>query len=250
MPERLLNKVAVITGAGSGIGRAIAVRFLNEGAKVAIFGRRRAPLDEVAELAPARVLAVEGDVTRSADLEQLVKTTNRRFGHVDVLVPAAGMARLVPPAECSPADIAEQFAVNFTGAIETVRLFIPSLASPAAVLFVTGSLATSGQPGLGLYNASKSALAAFAQSLAVELAPRKVRVNCLSPGPVDTPFWGKLALSTAKLKELSEELARRSLTRTLGNADDVAEAAVFLASDAAKSICGQEIICDGGYSVA
>jgi NAD(P)-dependent dehydrogenase (short-subunit alcohol dehydrogenase family) len=124
------------------------------------------------------------------------------------------------------------------------------LASPAAVLVVTGSLAISGQPGLGLYNASKSAVAAFAQSLAVELASRKVRVNCLSPGPVDTPFWGKLALSTAKLKELKEELARRSLTRTLGNADDVAEAAVFLASDAAKSICGQEIICDGGYSVA
>ena len=224
--------------------------FSTKGPRSSIFGRQRAPLDAVAELAPARVLAVAGDVTRSADLDQLVRDTNRRFGHVDVIVPAAGMAQLVPSVECSSAEVSEQFAVNFIGAIETVRLFLPSLASPAAVLFVTGSLANSGQPGFGIYNASKAAVAAFAQSLAVELAPRKVRVNCLSPGPMDTPFWGKLVASTAKLKRLQEEWAGHSLTQAPGNADDVAEAAVFLASDAAKSICGQEIICDGGYSIA
>jgi NAD(P)-dependent dehydrogenase (short-subunit alcohol dehydrogenase family) len=247
--ERMLNKVAVVTGAGSGIGRAIAAAFLNEGAKVVLFGRTRAPLDEFAETAPARVLVVEGDVTKTDDLEQLARTAVRRFARVDVLVPAAGMARYVPFVESSRSQIAEQFEVNFTGAAETVRVFLPSFTPQAVVLFIGDAHGQAGHQGLGIYHAGKAALASLARTLTVELAPRGIRVNCLSPGPVDTALWTKLGLPESKAKKLVAGLCERTLDGNFVSAAAVAETAVFLASDAASHIRGQEIVCDGGFTI-
>ena len=129
MPQTLLNKVAVITGGGSGIGRATAELFLNEGAKVVLFARNAAPLDEVAALAPARVLTVTGDVTVGEDLARLATATARRFGQIDLLVPAAGIARLAPLVHANESQIDVQLQVNFLGALNTVRTFVPHLNS-------------------------------------------------------------------------------------------------------------------------
>lgn len=248
MAARLLNKVAVITGASSGIGRSIAETFLHEGAKIAIFARSRGKLEEIEARAPARVLVVEGDVTRGEDLAGLVAAATRRFGGVDVLVPGAGIARVVPFAESTPEAVREQFDVNFTGALETARLFLPHLNRNASVLFITAFLTQVGFPGLAIYNAGKAALKSAAQTLALELAGRKIRVNCIAPGPIATPLWGKLGLPEDVLQQTAGKISERLIPGKFGRPEDVAETAVFLASDAAANIYGQEIVVDGGYT--
>jgi len=249
MPQRLLNKVAVVTGAGSGIGRAISEQFLSEGAKVALFARTRSQLEDVAAAAPARGLVVEGDVTRRDDLAALAAATTRRFGNIDVLVAAAGTLGYVPFVESTSEDVREQFDVNLFGVIETVRACLPSLNEGAAILFLTGSLTQTGTPGLAFYNAGKAALASLARTLAMELAPRRIRVNCLAPGPVATPLWKKTGLSPTKLKQLQSRIKERLPSAAFGEPADIAETAVFLASEAARNIVGQEIICDGGCTI-
>lgn len=250
MAERLLNKVAVITGAGSGIGRAIAEQFLNEGAKVAVFARTRSQLEEIEELAPARVLVVDGDVTNSVDIEQLVAATTRRFGNVDVLIPNAGIARVVPFADCTHEVVQEQFDVNFSGALQTLRAFLPYLNRNSSVLFITTFLTQVGFPGLSIYNASKAALKSLAQTLALELADQQIRVNCIAPGPIATPLWGKVGLPEDVLQQTAEAINQKLIPGKFGKPEDIAEAAVFLASDASQNIFGQEIVIDGGYTVA
>jgi len=249
MSQRLLNKVAVVTGAGSGIGRAIAERFIHEGAKVVVFSRSRGPLDEIEAIAPARVLAVDGDVTRSADLDRLVEATRRRFGQVDMLIPNAGIARVVPFADCTPEVIAEQFDVNFMGAVQTVRAFLPVLGSPSSVLFITTCLSHTAFPGLAAYNASKAALSALARTLSKELAPQGIRVNSLAPGPITTPLWGTVGLSDDALQAAAGQICSRLNSGEFGQPQDIAEAALFLASDAARNVHGQEILVDGGYTL-
>ena len=249
MSQKLLNKVAVVTGAGSGIGRAIAERFLHEGAKVVLFSRTRAPLEEIETLAPARVLAVDGDVTVAADLDRLAEAAQRRFGQVDVLIPNAGIARVVPFTDCTPEVIAEQFDVNFMGAVQTVRAFLPVLGTPSTVLFITTCLTRTAFPGLAAYNASKAALSALARTLSKELAPHGIRVNSLAPGPITTSLWNKVGLSGEALQSAAEQICSRLNSGKFGQPEDIAEAALFLASDAARNVHGQEILVDGGYTL-
>jgi NAD(P)-dependent dehydrogenase (short-subunit alcohol dehydrogenase family) len=229
MPQRLLNKIAVISGATGTLGPAVVERFLAEGAKVVAFGRNRAALDELAAIAPARVLVVEGDVTNATEIEDLVTTTVRRFGGVDVLVPGAGVWHTASLEECTPEFVSATFAVNFQGALEMVRLFQRHLNPGASIVFLTHSNQSAPGEGLGPFSASKAALTSLAKSLATELAPRGIRVNCLAPTVMqDRP-------------EGEEAQARRKQRR----AQHVAETVLFLASDQSAGITGQELIVDG-----
>ena len=248
MPERLLNKVAVVTGAGRGIGRAITERFLSEGAKVVVFARTRAELEDVAREAPARVLIVAGDVANQEDVEQLVAATTRKFGHVDILVPNAGIARAFPFAESTAEAVDEQFNVNFLGALWTVQTFLPHLAAGSSVVFITAFLTRVGLPGLSAFSASKAALASLTRTLAAELAPRQIRVNAIAPGPIATNLWETIGQSAKALKRTTTELNERLVPGEFGKPEDVAETALFLASDAASNIHGQELVVDGGYT--
>lgn len=244
LAQRLLNKVAVITGGGRGIGRAIAEHFLNEGARVAIFSRSEDDLASVAAASPARVHRVVGDVTRLEDLQQLVESTIRRFGRVDILVANAGSVAFVDISACAGAlvteQFTEQFGVNFLGALQSVQCFLPVLSPGASVLFVTAALAPQDSPGLAIFNASKAAVRSLACSLDVELRDRQIRVNCLAPGPTDTTFWPTEVESSELPK--SGQAVSPAVDIPRGDAAEVAEAAVFLVSDAARSIRGQEII--------
>jgi NAD(P)-dependent dehydrogenase (short-subunit alcohol dehydrogenase family) len=244
MAQRLLNKVAVVTGAGSGIGRAIAERFLNEGAKVVVFGRNRGPLEEVASVAPARVLVVEGDVTDAAALRNVALLTARRFGPVDVLVANAGIARFTSLTECDAELVRAQFETNVLGALRTVQEFSASLNTGAAVLFLTASSSLTTVPGLGIHASTKAALRALAQSLSVELAPRGVRVNCIAPGPIRTALWRPLEKSDTGRKSSNAKQTDRLPVQNFGKPQDIAEAAVFLSSEAAGHIRGQEFVID------
>ncbi|MEW6304793.1 MAG: SDR family oxidoreductase [Verrucomicrobiota bacterium] len=248
MSEKLLNKTAVITGASSGIGFAMAQQFLAEGANVAVFARTEARLKDIAALNPGRVLVVPGDVTCERDLQRLADETAKRFGRIDCVIPNAGIARVVPFAESDPAAIAQQFNVNFVGAAQTVRFCLPHM-QEGTVLFITTFLTQVGFPGLAVYSASKAALKSLAQTLAAELAPRKIRVNSIAPGPIATPIWGTVGLPPEQLQAVARQITSRLLPGQFGNPEDIARTAVFLASDDARNIYGQEIVVDGGYTV-
>jgi NAD(P)-dependent dehydrogenase (short-subunit alcohol dehydrogenase family) len=238
MAQRLLNKVAVVTGATGSLGRAIVQGFLAEGARVVVFGRNRGRLDELAGLATARVLVVEGDVTNSGDLESLVATTIRRFGGVDVLVPAAGILQPATLVEATPEFVAPMFAVNWHGALETVRLFERHLNAGASVVFLTTPAAGVARAGFGPFSASKAALSSLARTLAVELSPRGIRVNCVAPVQTD-------ALSrdtSAKLEGDTKGNAAVPSRLDSATSEQVADAVLFLASNDAAGITGQELI--------
>jgi NAD(P)-dependent dehydrogenase (short-subunit alcohol dehydrogenase family) len=249
MPGKLENKTAVITGASSGIGKSIAQHFLAEGARIAIFARTEEALKALAATAPDRVLVVPGDVTCAADIRRLVAATVDRFGSVDAVVPNAGIARVVPFADSTEEVIAQQFGVNFVGAAQTVRAFLPHIHVGGTVLFITTFLTQVGLPGVSIYSASKAALKSLSQTLAAELAPRGIRVNSIAPGPIATPLWGTVGLSPEQLQTLGASVTARLFPGQFGGAEDIAQTAVFLASDAAKNIYGQEIVVDGGYTV-
>lgn len=249
MSNSLTGKVAVITGASSGIGRAIAETFLAQGAKIAVFARNTAALAEIAKGREDRVLVVGGDVTKAEDLARLVGAAVERFGGVDLVIPNAGIAKAVPFADSDEAAIDHQFAVNFTGAVQTVRGFLPHIRKGGAVVFVTTFLTQVGFPGLAIYSASKAALKSFAQTLAAELAPQGIRVNSVAPGPIATPIWGSIGLPPDVLQAVATQVTARLLPGAFGQPEDIAATTAFLCSDAAKNIYGQEIVVDGGYTV-
>lgn len=249
MPRVLEGKVAVITGASTGIGRAVSERYLDAGARLVVFARDREGLEVIRASAPDAVLAVAGDVTKAADLQRLVDDTALHYGSVDIVVPNAGMAKVVSFADSTEEAIHEQFSVNFVGAVQTARLFLPHINRGGSILFNTSFLTQVGFPGLAIYSASKAALKSVTQTLAAELGPQGIRVNAIAPGPIATPLWGKVGLQPDTLQAVAGQINARLMPGQFGKPEDIAEMAVFLASDAARNIYGQEIVIDGGYTV-
>lgn len=249
MNRLLEGKITVVTGASSGIGRAIVEHHVQQGAQVVAFARNREALHALAEANAGKVLPVVGDVTRADDLQRLVDETMTAFGGADIVIPNAGIARVVGFADSTPEAFDQQFSVNLFGAVETVRRFLPGIRAGGSVQFVTTFLTQVGFPGLAIYSASKAALKSIAQTLAAELAPRGIRVNAIAPGPIGTPLWGTVGLSPEALAGVAANVTARLLPGAFGQPGDIATTSVFLASDAAKNIYGQEIVVDGGYTV-
>jgi NAD(P)-dependent dehydrogenase (short-subunit alcohol dehydrogenase family) len=222
LAQRLLNKVAVVTGASGRLGRAIVQKFVGEGAKVVVFARNPGRLEELASLAPARIVVVSGDVTRPADLELLRETTLRRMGGIDILVPAAERFRTASLAESTPELVAEVFAVNFQGVLQTVRTLGRHLNSSASIVLVTTPPSEEPRAGLAAFAASKSALSSLARTLAVELAPRGIRVNSIAP-----------------MRGAGDATAQPTNSKL---PTDAAQAVLFLASDESSGVTGQQVV--------
>jgi NAD(P)-dependent dehydrogenase (short-subunit alcohol dehydrogenase family) len=240
---RFDGKVAVVTGGGTGIGRAIAEALLAEGAKVAVTGRRTAPLREVAKGREERVLVIAADLSKAADRRRIIDETTRAFGGLDVLVNNAGLGLLKPLAETTDEDLDAVFAVNTLGLIALTREALPHLArSRGNVVSVSSTLATGVMAGTSAYSASKAAVDHFTRSLAAEVGPLGVRVNVVSPGLTATDMSAPLLEDPAQRAAF---IAQAPLGR-IGLPEDIAKVALFLAAPESGWVTGQAVAASGG----
>jgi NAD(P)-dependent dehydrogenase (short-subunit alcohol dehydrogenase family) len=242
-------KVAVITGGNSGIGFAMAKRFIQEGARVVIVGRRQEAVDQAVAKLGDRVAGLVGDVADPATHDRVAAFVAEHFGNADIYVANAGAITIEPSEAVSTDTYDRQFDTNVRATFFGVQAILPHLAN-GAVILLTSSIATSKRiEGHAVYAATKAAVEAFARAWTIELAPRRIRVNVLSPGPTDTPILGKLGLPAGAVPAMEIEIAARIPLGRLGEASNVADAALFLVSDRAAFITGVNLPIDGGMAL-
>jgi len=244
--DKLKNKVAVITGGSSGIGLATAKEFINNGARVVIFGRGKQALEEAVKGLGSNSFAVQGDVCKLSDLDKLFSETKSRFGGIDVLFVNAAQAKLAPIAETTEAFFEEMMNINFKGAYFSLQRAIPYLNNNASVIITTSWLNSIGFGGSSLLGASKAALRSVVRVASAELVGKGIRVNAVSPGAIETPLWGKIGLPDEVLKAAGEAISNQIPVRRWGKPEEIAKTVLFLASDDSSYIVGNELAVDGG----
>jgi NAD(P)-dependent dehydrogenase (short-subunit alcohol dehydrogenase family) len=247
---KLNGKVTVITGGNSGIGLAIAREFKANGAKVAILGRNRQTLDQAAASLGSEILALQGDVRHLADLERLVRQTDEKFGKIDVLVANSGIAKFAGVANMSEELFDELSDILFKGVFFTVQKALPHMRDGSSIILVGSADADKlGRSGTSIYSAAKAAVRSLARSMSVELLPRRIRVNVLSPGMTDTPIitreGGPPGMSPEQLAAI---ITQTIPLRRRGTPEEMAKAALFFASDDSSYCLGSELVVDGGLS--
>jgi NAD(P)-dependent dehydrogenase (short-subunit alcohol dehydrogenase family) len=246
--KRLEGKVAVITGGTSGIGLATAQRFVDEGAYVFITGRRQSELDVAVNQIGKNVTGVQGDVSNLADLDRLYATVKEQKGRIDILFANAGVGELVPMGEISEAHFDKIFSVNVKGLLFTVQKALPLFQDGGGgSIILTASVGGSkGNPASSVYGASKAAVRSFARTWTVDLRQRKIRVNAISPGPIDTTIFSTAVQTEEESKQVKASLVASVPMGRMGTPDEIAKAATFLASDDSSFITGIELFVDGG----
>lgn len=243
---KLDNKVAVVTGGSSGIGFATAERFIADGADVIITGRNQVNLDAAATDLGVGAFAIRADVSVLKDIERLFDTIRDRNGRVDVLFANAGIAPLGPFASVTAGDFDTLFGVNVRGLFFTVQKALTLLSDGASVILNASVVAQSGLPNTSVYSATKAAVRSLGRTLAAELAPRGIRVNVVSPGLIDTPFWEKVGLGAEQVTAFGAQVVQQTPLGRPGRASEIAATAAFLASDDASFFTGAELVADGG----
>ena len=249
MSRRLEGKVAVVTGGTSGIGLAIARRFVAEGAHVFLTGRRPAELEAAVAVLGAGATGIRADSSQPGDLDRLFAAVKESKGRIDVLVANAGGGGMTPLGAITEAEYEDTFGRNVKGVLFTVQKALP-LMGPGASVILTGSTAGSmGTPAFSVYSASKAAVRSFARSWILDLKDRGIRVNTLSPGSTLTPgLVGLAGPDAARQRELLDGFASLTPLGRVGDPDEIAGAALFLASDDASFVTGIELFVDGGMA--
>lgn len=243
---KLDGKVAVITGGNSGIGLATAAEFVREGAQVIITGRDQQTLDSAAKEVGA-ILALTVDVQRIPDLNRLAEAIAQQVGKIDILFVNAGLAKLGPIHGVDEAAFDTVMNVNFKGAFFTIQKLLPILNDGGSIILNGSVNAHVGFGSASVYSASKAALHSLARTLSAELVDRKIRVNTLNIGPINTPMWGvKSELPADAIQEFAKVVAAKVAVKRFGEASEVGRAAVFLASDDSSFVVGSEVTIDGG----
>ncbi|KRD08881.1 short-chain dehydrogenase [Flavobacterium sp. Root901] len=246
--ENLKDKIAVITGGNSGIGYAAAKQLKLEGVKVVITGRRKEAIEKAAlELGVTDITADQSSV---ADIDSLALKVKQDFGKIDILFINAGIAGLGTIEQASEEQFDSIMNVNLKGAYFTLSRFIPILNDGASVVFLSSNTASMPGPGSSVYSASKTALNSVMRTAALELAPRKIRVNSVSPGPTETEVMKKVGLDEAAVNSIMNVVVEKVPLKQMGKSEDVAKMVSYLSSDAAKFITGSDFIIDGGMVLA
>jgi NAD(P)-dependent dehydrogenase (short-subunit alcohol dehydrogenase family) len=247
--KKLEGKVAVITGGNSGIGLATAQQFVSEGAYVFINGRRQSELDAAVKKIGKNISGVQGDVSNLADLDRLYTTVKEQKGRIDILFANAGVGELVPLGAITEAHFDKIFGINVKGVLFTVQKALPLFQDGGGSIILNASIASSkGAEALSVYSATKAAIRSFARTWTVELKHRKIRVNAISPGPIDTPVFNGLGLSEEQIEQFKTSIVSTVPMGRMGSPDEVAKAASFLASDDSSYVAGIELCVDGGMA--
>ena len=243
----LEGKIALVTGGNSGIGLATAKAFHANGARVVIAGRDRETLEAVAQEMGHDVLAVQADITQLSEIDQLMTRAHETFGNLDILFVNAGIFKGAPLEEVDEAAFDEMLNANFKGAYFTVQKALPFLNEPASIIFNGSVNALTGIPNSSLYTANKGAIHALARALAAELIGRGIRVNTITIGPTSTRLLARSGSSQAILDAQDVARISRSPVKRLGRPEEVANVALFLASEDSSFVVGAEIAADGGW---
>jgi len=240
--KKLEGKIAVITGGNSGMGLATAKRFVAEGAYVFITGRRQKELDAAVKEIGSNVTGVRGDIANLADIDRLYETVKASKGRIDVLFANAGIGEWVPMGSITEEHFDKTFNINVRGTLFTVQKALPLFKDGGSII-MTGSVASvKGFPNFTVYNATKAAIRSFARSWTTDLKGRNIRVNVLSPGPIDTPILDPLP------KDAIAQIVSGVPMGRMGTGDEIAKVAVFLASDDSSYVSGIELFVDGGVA--
>jgi NAD(P)-dependent dehydrogenase (short-subunit alcohol dehydrogenase family) len=245
---RFDGKIALITGGTTGIGFATAQLFMQEGARVAITGQNQERLHQAAERLGAEVLAIRAEAQSLTDLDQAFAQVKARWNKLDILFVNAGIAPFRPLLEVDQAFINEIMDINFKGALFTVQKAVPLMPENSSIVFNTSINNQMGMPGSGIYAASKAALRSLVRVLAAELLERRIRVNAVSPGPVETAIISKTGIPQALLEQVRTNLQQSAPLKRFGQPEEIAKAVLFLASDEASFVLGEELVVDGGWT--
>lgn len=244
--KKLENKVAVITGGNSGIGLSTAILFAEQGAKVAVTGRNQASLERAAQTIGNGAIAIVSDVSNIENIGNSYEQVSEKLGKIDVLIVNAGIFLAAPLADFTEEQFDQTSDVNFKGAFFSVQKALPYLNDGASIVLTSTAL---NEKGLGIaaaYSASKAAVRSLARSFSAELIDRNIRVNVLSPGPIDTPIFGRGGGSKEEVDGTKDYFAGINPSRRLGLPQEIAEGFLYLASDASRYMLGAELVIDGG----
>ena len=245
--SKLKGKVVVITGGNSGIGLASARLFREQGARVIVNARTEERLQEtLAEFPDAFDKVLAADVSKVSDLERFYRQIGEQYGRIDVLFLNAGVAYFMPVEAVDESTFDQQFDVNVKGVFFGIQKALPYLNEGASILVTTSINNQIGMPNSSVYAATKAAVKSLTQTLAAELVGRKIRVNAISPGPVETPIFGKMGMTEKQMQQMAQAILGQIPIGRFGRSEEVAETALFLASN--EFITGTEVVIDGGMS--
>jgi NAD(P)-dependent dehydrogenase (short-subunit alcohol dehydrogenase family) len=247
--KRLEGKVAVITGGSSGIGLATAHQFVSEGAYVFITGRRQNEVDAaVNRMGNNNATGVQGDVSKLADLDRLYDTVKQQKGRIDVLFANAGIIELAPLGSITESHFDKVFNINVKGLLFTVQKALPLFQDGGSIILNASINSSKGLETSTVYSATKAAIRSFARTWTVDLKHRKIRVNAISPGPIDTPIFNSAVQTEEEIEQIKASLVAIIPMGRMGSPDEVAKAVSFLASDDSSYVTGIELFVDGGMA--
>ena len=246
--KKLTNKVAVVTGGNSGIGLAAAKLFAAQGAKVAITGRNQATLNAAVEEIGLGTIGVASDVSDLKNIDAQYKTVVDAFGKIDVLVVNAGVFIAAPLADFTEEMFDQTSDINFKGAFFSVQKALPYLNDGASIIITSSGVSNKAMATASAYAATKAAVTSLARGFSADLVDRGIRVNVLSPGPIETPIFGRNGLTEEQVDGMKTYMASIVPAKRLGNVEEIAEGFLYLASDDSKYMVGGDLVLDGGFS--
>ncbi len=246
--SKLQGKIALITGGTSGIGLASAKLFQDEGAQVIITGRSAGTIAEAQRALGPKATVIQSDTSQLEDISKLIDQVRSKFGKIDILFANAGIGKFVPFEQSTVEHFDEHFNTNVRGLYFTVQSALPLIPDGGSILLNASVVSKKGFAGTSVYSGTKAAVRSFGRTLASELAPRGIRVNTISPGPIATPIFGKMGMPADAANQLEAQLAQSVALKRLGKPEEIAKAALFLVSDDASYMIGAEVFVDGGLA--